>query len=135
MHVQKHAGAAFLIITLGELENQCFLWVDVLRDMLEVQRSILSLCCLDEEFFFGEDQDKFRLDNWGVKLGGVFEVGAVFFPDFKTVVLSARGGFAVFFKGLGRVVGGVGGDAGKGEEEAGAYCEDSFCRGFHWEAP
>lgn len=135
MHVQEHAGAGLLIITLGELEDECFLRVGVLRDMLEVKRGILSLCCLNEEFFFGEDQDEGWLDNRGIKFGGVLEVGSVFFPEFKTVVLSAWGGFAVFFKGLGRVVGCVGGDAGKGSEEARTYCEDSFCRYFHREAP
>ncbi|MCI5139373.1 MAG: hypothetical protein D3922_13405 [Candidatus Electrothrix sp. AR1] len=103
--------------------------------MLEVKRGILSLCCLDEKFFFREDQDEFRLDNRGIKFGGVLEVGAVFFPELKAVVLSAWGGFAVFFKGFRWVVGCVGGDAGKGEEEAGAYCENSFCSDFHWEAP
>ncbi|CAK8720670.1 hypothetical protein H206_03204 [Candidatus Electrothrix aarhusensis] len=126
MYVQEHAGAAFLIITLGELKDECFLRLAVLRDMLEVKRGILALCCLDEKFFFGENQDEDRLDNRGIKLGGVLEVGAVFFPEFKTVVLSARGRFAVFFKGFGWIVGCVGGDAGKGDEEAGAYCEDSF---------
>ena len=62
MYVQEHAGAAFLIIILGELEDKCFLRVTVLRDMLEVKRGILSLCCLNEKFFFGENQDEGRLD-------------------------------------------------------------------------
>lgn len=51
------------------------------------------------------------------------------------MVLSARGGFAVLFKDFGWVVGCVGNDAGKGNEEAGTYCEDFFCSDFHRKAP
>jgi hypothetical protein len=124
MHIQQHA-CAFFIINLGKLENKGLFRVDVFRDLLEVLWGIFSFGGLNEEFFSGEDQDESWLDSRRIKFGAVLKVGSVFEFEFETVVFSAWGGFAVFFKGLGRgIIGLVGGsgrgcEGRKGEEEAG----------------
>ncbi|MCI5121172.1 MAG: hypothetical protein D3908_08295 [Candidatus Electrothrix sp. AUS4] len=44
------------------------------------------------------------MDNRRVQFGGILEERSVFLLESKAVVLSARGGLAVFFEGLGSII-------------------------------